>query len=160
MGVSSPAQAGTLDTGGVVLSWDDSTFFAPEADGNKTYKFQFANNSGFEVLSLKATISDKFGDPLGIPGSDLFVKPGTTGFVDVSFVQYSELNNGLGPYTLTLRVEHYSSSGLGATEVTSPITFLSRTNPSAGKTVRCINKKTLKIKTFPGTKCPAGWKKV
>lgn len=159
---ASPAVAGTLETNGVVVSWDDSAMYAPAkgAFDSKDYKFQYANNSAFEVLTLKLTLTDKFGDDVASPDSDLFVKPGGTGFLDLSYVTYSKLTEGLGPYTLTLRVEFYPSSGLSASEVKAPFKFVSRAAPAPAKTVKCINKETLKIKTFKGTKCPAGWKKI
>ena len=160
IGASASAQAGTLSNGGVVVSWDDALMYEPAATDIKTYKFQYANNTGLEVLSLKLTLTDKFADAVGSPDSEIFLKVGQTGFLDLQNVVKSDLTEGLGPYTLTVRVEYWPSSGLSASETTAPFMFLSRTTPSTGETVRCINKKTLKIKTFKGTKCPAGWKKV
>lgn len=155
--VAPTATAGTLTAGGVALSWDDSTFYAPKDDLDlKEYKFTYANNSSTDAL-VTIDLTDKFGDKVGV-GDFASAKPGQTGFLEISFVYAKKLTNGLGPYTLTMTVKPFSGSDAQAT---APITFLSRAAGAApGKTVRCINKTTLKIKTFKGTKCPAGWKKI
>lgn len=157
VGGVSPVQAGTLSAGGVTLSWDDGTMYAPKNDAFdfKDYKFTYANNSATDA-SIQIEMTDKFSDKVGVGDIDL-AKPGQTGILEINLVTSKELTNGLGPYTLTLTVKPFTGSD---SQATFPISFLSRDSGPAAKTVRCINKKTLSIKTYKATKCPSGWKLV
>jgi|GEM_PF-7062419 len=169
-----PAQAGNLNSAGVSISWDESTFYELGNTGCSQFLFNWTNG-GRGIYSIRIYILSRFGDKVG----DARVITPREGASGVQSMQICFLTDGLGPYTLQLYVWQWPSSGIPDTQVTAPISFLSRTpaaqptasaDPAAAaetttvakpKSVKCISKKTFKSKTFKNkTKCPTGWVKI
>jgi hypothetical protein len=171
VGVAAPANAGQVDVQGASLSWDDATFYMPT--GCSRFKFNWANNTGRELLVLRMTLTDPFGDSV-VNDSKIGIDNGTSGFFDRQICNH-QLENGMGPYVVTLTIEDYTSIGGGAWSSSANLMFIPRPGtsapapaattpstagrPGAGASIRCVNKKTFKIKTFKAKKCPKGWVK-
>ena len=60
--VAAPAQAGQLNVLGVTVTWPDTMYRAE--DNCSQYFFDYANNIGFELLSVRLDILDPFGGSL------------------------------------------------------------------------------------------------
>jgi hypothetical protein len=168
IGVSSVARAGQLDVQGASLSWDDSTFYMPT--GCSRFKFNWANNTGRRLLKLGFTMTDPFGDSVAWD-SKIGIESGTSGFFDEQICRH-QLENGLGPYTVTLTIEDYTSMGAGAFAASGQLNFIPRPGsaPAPSETakrpgasgaaqVRCVNRNTFVVKTFKRKACPRGWVK-
>ena len=169
VGVAAPANAGQLDVQGATLSWDDATFYMPT--GCSRFKFNWSNGTGRRILQLSMTLTDPYGDSVA-NDSKIGIESGTAGFFDEQICNH-QLENGLGPYRVTLTIEDYTSLGGGAWSSSADLNFIPRpgsepkpaatapadaAKPAASK-IRCVNKKSFAVKTFNAKKCPKGWVK-
>lgn len=119
------ANAATLNVENVTVTWDEATFYAP--DGCSSFAFDYANNIGFELLTLRMLITDQYGSVIDRE-SEIGVKSGASGRWDVQICSF-ELTNGLGPYQVQLNIQDYNSVSRFST---LPLTFIAR--PAAPST--------------------------
>jgi hypothetical protein len=171
IGVASPANAGQVEVQGASISWDDATFYMPT--GCSRFQFNWSNQTGRRLLALRLSMTDPFGDSV-VSDSKIGIESGTSGFFDRQICRH-QLENGLGPYRVTLTIEDYTSLGGGAWASTADLNFIPRPGeapaptqtaapaqtpkPTAAKPIRCVNKKTFAVKSFKAKKCPRGWVK-
>jgi len=169
--LASPAHAGQLDVAGAKLSWEDQTFYEPV--GCSRFTLNYENGAEGKIFKLEYSITSRFGDQVA-RDSVVGIDAGLSGTFNPQICS-NRLRDGLGPYTVTLRIEDYAGS---SREASSPLTFLSRndesqaaaqnsSSSSAGqsKFVRCIKKSNFKQKRYKGKwakrdRCPKGWIKI
>ena len=119
---AAPAQAGQLNVLGVTVTWPDTMYRAE--DNCSKYFFDYANNIGFELLTVRLDILDPFGASLASE-VEIGVPNRASGTWDVQLCPF-HFTNGNGPYTFRLTIKDYYSTSRSAE---TPFVFTSR--PSA-----------------------------
>lgn len=164
--IAPPASAGTLSGGGITLTWDDSRFFVP--NGCSSYPFTVQTDGQVNVGNV--VIVSQFGDKLG---SSVFFDSYTARQPQLSqeTVQVCGRPDQSQPMNVIVQIDAAKFGGTSVL-VEGPLVLQPRQVPAAkptsveppqpeGKSIRCINKKTFKKKTFQGVeKCPKGWIKI
>jgi len=121
--VSGTAKADSLEVLGGIVTWPDKMYLP---DGCSSFAFQYRNNTGVRLLQLGFIITDPFGRKVE-DQSEIGIDPNKSGTWNAQMCRL-DFKNGLGPYTIKVFVQDYSST---QREVQKEIYFLSIPN-SAG----------------------------
>jgi hypothetical protein len=124
VGVSLPAQAGSLEVLGATVTWDEASLFEPT--GCSSFNFRYVNGTGLRLLQLEFQVKSRFGDSV-VRESQIGIPAGTSGQWRVQVCK-SELIDGLGPYSTELSIEDYDGTVRTAT---GTLSFKSRNAPAA-----------------------------
>ncbi len=121
-GPASPAQAApSIDVFGFKVSWQDQMYFPT---GCSNFEFQYENNTGFALLQVGFILTDPWGEKVA-DNSLIGAPTGGSGVWDEQICK-SSLKNGLGPYTIKVYIQDYSSRGGNTREKFSTVTFTAR----------------------------------
>ncbi len=109
----------------VTFSWPD-TIYRPLSGGNVSFNLSYKNNCGYEVLSAKYKLVDKFGSAVTTEGI-IGLKAGVTANQSQNWSEFF-LSRGTEPFTLQFIVEHFSSFGVSnPAPIDIPFKFVERT---------------------------------
>lgn len=162
------SHAGSVDVLGATVSWDDNAMTYPR-DGCYSYRFNYVNNTGIELLTLRFELLNQQGR-LVTNNSQIGIKPGISGIwtqqICTSAVAPTDT------FTVRAEIKDYAGSAreasvpfafVGATPrvITSPAApVVSPSNPTGAKRAsKCYNNKTGERIRVESKKCPKGWMK-
>jgi hypothetical protein len=124
IGLSTPAQASSLNVMGGTVTWDPATLYEPT--GCSSFNFNYNNGTGLRLLQLEFQVKSKFGDSV-IRESQIGIPAGTSGQWRVQVCR-SDLIDGLGPYRTELTIEDYNGT---SRMVTGSLAFRARSTGTA-----------------------------
>ncbi|MFZ9309648.1 MAG: S8 family serine peptidase [Candidatus Nanopelagicales bacterium] len=120
--VAVPEEPREITVFGTSSTWDQSDFYTP--DGCSRYDVNYANNSGGRLLSLKVEMTSQFGDRID-SDSVIGILNGVYGVFHF-FICDWDLDGVLGPYTMRLTAERYTSDGGGTFSTQTTLEFRNR----------------------------------
>jgi hypothetical protein len=115
--------APTLSKSGVTLSLASPVY---TITSSTSIKFNYTNNSGYELFSLGYELTDRYGTVVaGSTGSAYTVKSGTSGIISDTWYSF-EFAKATAPYTLTMKVSYGYGSGKTDEFASTPFEFIPR----------------------------------
>lgn len=124
LGLSSPAQASSLNVMGATVTWDTANLYEPT--GCSSFTFSYNNGTGMRLLQLEFQVKGKFGDSV-VRQSQIGISAGVSGQWSVQVCR-SGLVDGLGPYRTELSIEDFNGT---SRMVTGTLSFRSRATGAA-----------------------------
>ena len=107
---------------GTTSSWDQSDFYYPE--GCSVFDVSYANNSGGRLLVLEVELISQFGDLIE-SDAVIGIQNGINGVFHFFICDWN-LGGTLGPYTMRLTAERYTSDGGGSFTSQTQLDFRNR----------------------------------
>ena len=132
--VSAQAADPSLTVSGVKISWP-AVIYQPVSTSQVI--ILITNNSGYELLTAKYSIQDKFGTQVA-SGAKVGVPTGLNSITENWYAR--DIDKGTAPFTITFSIQFYGSSGVpNAAPVTTAFEFANRsgggTTPTPAPTV-------------------------
>ena len=129
----SSANAGELNLIGATVKWSDNMYIAT---GCSNYDFNYANNTGINLLNMSFYVTDEYGDQVVTQSQSGGMDNGVSGTWNTQICNF-QFKSGIGPYNTKLTIKDYAGT---TKQVVGQITFLARPNvatssapkPSAG----------------------------
>ena len=129
----SSANAGELNLIGATVKWSDNMYIAT---GCSNYDFNYANNTGINLLNMSFYVTDEYGDQVVTQSQSGGMDNGISGTWNTQICNF-QFKSGIGPYNTKLTIKDYAGN---QRQVVGQITFLARPNvatssapkPSAG----------------------------
>jgi hypothetical protein len=124
--VSAQAADPSLTISGVTISWP-ATIYQPVSSSQVTVLI--TNNSGYDLLTAKYSIQDKFGTQVA-SGSKIGVPRGLNSITENWYAR--DIDKGTAPFTITFSIQFYSTSGVpNAAPASAAFQFADRSGGSS-----------------------------
>jgi len=120
--VSAKAADSSMTLSGVTLSWPSVIY---KVESVSIVTFTVKNNSGYDLLSAKYDLVDRFGTSVAYDSALSVVKGGTTTMNSIWLDAF--ISKSAAPYKLQFAIQFYSSTGLGTpAPISVPFEFADR----------------------------------